>query len=62
MLTGKRVESEVEYNTGEFAEIQTVGMEGIERALLLETIQIRRCDTKNTSEEFQQRFAVGRLA
>jgi hypothetical protein len=32
VLTGKRVESEVEYNTGEFAEIQTVGMEGIERA------------------------------
>jgi len=31
VLTSKRVEGEVEYNTGEFAENQTVGMEGIER-------------------------------
>ena len=59
MLTSKRVEGEVEYNDGEFAEIQTVGIEGIEKNLLLETMQLRRCDTENTPDEFQRRFAVG---
>ncbi len=37
MLTGKRVEGEVEYNDGEFAEVMTIGIEGIEEGLLLET-------------------------
>jgi hypothetical protein len=59
MLTRKRVEGEVEYNDGEFAEIQTIGVEGIEKNLCLETIQIHRCDTENTPEEFQRRFPVG---
>lgn len=45
-----------------FAEIQTVGMEGIAKSLLLHTIQIHRFDTKNTPDEFQPSFAVGRLA
>jgi len=36
MLTSKRVECRVEYNDGEFAEIQTIGIEGIEKNLLLE--------------------------
>jgi hypothetical protein len=59
MITSKRVEGLVEYNDGEFAEIQTVGIEGIEEDLLLETIQIHREDTQNTPKEFQQRFPVG---
>jgi len=59
MLTSKRVEGEVEYNDGEFAEIQTIGIEGIEKNRCLETIQIHRGDTENTPEEFQRRFPVG---
>ena len=59
MATRKRVEGEVEHNDGEFAEIQTIGTEGIEKDLLLETIQIHRGDTHDTPEEFQHRFPVG---
>jgi hypothetical protein len=59
MLTSKRVEGQVEYNDGEFAEIQTIGIEGIEKDLWLDTIQIHRDDTDNTPEEFQRRFPVG---
>jgi hypothetical protein len=55
----KRVEGEVEYNDGHFAEVQTAGIGGIEKHLILETIQISRCDTTNTPEEFQRRFPVG---
>jgi hypothetical protein len=44
-ISRKRVHGEVEHNDGEFAEIQTVGIEGIEKDLLLETIQVHRCDT-----------------
>ena len=59
MLTSKRVEGQVEYNDGEFAEIQTIGIEGIEKNLLLETIQLHRGDTQDTPEEFRRRFPVG---
>jgi len=59
MLTTKRVEGRVEYNDGEFAEVQTIGIEGIEENLLLETIQIHRRDAQNSPEEFQRRFPVG---
>lgn len=41
MIVRKRVEGKVEYNDGEFAEVQTNGIEGIDTDLLLETIQIR---------------------
>jgi len=58
MFTSKRVEGEVEYNDGEFAEIQTIGIEGIEKDLWLDTVQIHRVDTENTPEEFQRRFPV----
>jgi hypothetical protein len=37
MLTSKRVEGQVEYNDGQFAEVQTIGIEGIDEDLLLET-------------------------
>jgi hypothetical protein len=59
MLTSKRVEGEVEYNDGEFAEVLTFGIEGIDKDLLLETIQLHREDTADTPEEFQHRFAIG---
>jgi hypothetical protein len=59
MLTSKRVEGTVEYNNGEFAEILTYGIEGIEKDLLLETIQIHCEDTEDMPEDFQRRFPVG---
>ena len=59
MMTLKQVEGEVEYNDGELAEIQTVGTDGIEKNLLLETIQMHRSDDTNTPEEFRHRFPVG---
>jgi hypothetical protein len=54
MMVRKKVEGEVQYNNGKFAEVQTNGTEGLEKNLLLETIQIHREDT------FQPRFPVGR--
>ena len=59
MTVTKRVEGEVEFNDGEFAEIQTYGIEGIEKDLLLKTVQIHREDTEDTSDEFQRRLPVG---
>ena len=59
MHTSKRVEGRVKYNDGEFAEIQTIGIEGIKEDLLLDAIQIHRSDAQNTPEEFQRRFPVG---
>ncbi|HEY1657347.1 MAG TPA: hypothetical protein VGG14_03305 [Candidatus Sulfotelmatobacter sp.] len=55
----KRVEGEVQYNDGQFAEIQTNGIEGIEEDILLETIQIHRENTDDTESEFKHRFPVG---
>ena len=57
--TSKAVGGEVQYNDGEYAEVQTYGIEGNEKDLLLETIQIHRCDTEDTPEEFQRSFPVG---
>jgi len=54
----KRVKGWVDYNDGEFAEIQIVGIEGIEKDLWLKTIQIHREDTNDTPEDFQRRFPV----
>jgi hypothetical protein len=59
MLTLKQVEGEVESNDGELPEIQTIGIEGIEKNLLLGTIQMHRSDDTNTPEEFRHRFPVG---
>jgi hypothetical protein len=38
----KRIEGEIQYNDGEFAEVKTNGIEGIEKNLILGTIQIHR--------------------
>ena len=59
MIIRKRTEGEIVYNDGEFAEVQLVGIESDEEDLLLETIQIHRCDT-DLPQEFQRRFPVGR--
>jgi len=59
MIVRKRVKGEVQYNDGEFAEIQIIGIEGIEEDLLLETIQIHPHDAQSTPGEFQSRFPVG---
>jgi hypothetical protein len=58
----KLVLGSVEYNDGEFAEIQTSGKEGADEGILLEIIQAHREDTCDTSEEFQRRFPVGARA
>ena len=59
MFTSKRVEGQVEYNNGEFAEVVTIGIEGIEKGLCLDTIQISSCDTNDTAEQFLDRCPVG---
>jgi hypothetical protein len=59
VTTRKEVRGEVLYNDGDFAEIQTIGTEGIECGLLLDTVQIYRSDTDNAVAEFQRRFKVG---
>jgi hypothetical protein len=60
IVVRKRVKGRVDYNDGEFADVQTVGIEGVEKDLWLETIQIYCEDTNETSDEFQRRFPVGR--
>ena len=59
MIISKKVKGEIDYNDGEFAEVQTSGIEGIEKDLLLDTFQIHREDTSDSPEEFRQRFPVG---
>jgi hypothetical protein len=44
---------------GQFAEVQTIGIEGIEKDLWLGTLQIHRENTRDTPEEFRRRFSVG---
>ena len=61
MLTRKRVEGEVNYNDGEFAEVLTFGTDGDEKGLELEAIQLHIEDTEDTPDEFQQRFPVGMI-
>lgn len=59
MIITKKVKGEIDHNDGEFAEVQTFGIEGIEKDLLLGTTQIHREDTSDTPEEFERRFPVG---
>src|ERR1022692_4883857 len=59
MIVRKQVEGAVQHNNGEFAEVLTFGIEGIEKDLALETIQIHCEDTGDTPEQFRQRFPVG---
>jgi hypothetical protein len=59
IISQKRVHGEVEYNDGEFAEIQTVGIDGMEKDLLLEAMQVHGEDTNYSCEHFQQKLPVG---
>jgi hypothetical protein len=53
VISQKRVHGEVQYNDGEFAEIQTVGIEEGEENLLLETIQVHRQDMSCSCAQFR---------
>ena len=59
IVSQTRVHGEVEYNDGDFAEIQTVGIEGMEKDLLLETIQVHRNDASYTCDPFKDKLPVG---
>ena len=47
----KRLAGKVQRNDREFAEIQTVGIEGVEKDLLLDAIQIDRSDKPDAPSE-----------
>src|SRR3981189_2906881 len=55
----KRVAGKGRYNGGGCAEVLIYGIEGIDKDLLLDTIQFHREDTTDAPEVFRQRFAVG---
>ena len=59
MVITKEVEGVVDSNDGEFAEINTIGIEGIEDGLWLGTMQIRRVNMEDTRKDFLQRLPVG---
>jgi hypothetical protein len=59
MIIRKRVEGKIQYNDGQFAEIQTVGLEGPEKGLHIDDIQVDRSETHDTPGQFQRRFPVG---
>jgi len=59
MIIAKKVEGEVDFNDGEFAEVKTIGIEGIEKDLWLDTFQIHREDTDDTPDQFRRRFSIG---
>jgi hypothetical protein len=59
IIVRKQTEGEVQYNDGEFAEIQTSGIDGIEKDLLLDTIQIDRDETGDSPEAFRRKLEVG---
>ena len=61
MVIRKRVEGEVHYNDGWFAELFTYGTEGIDEGIEQEMIQLHCQDTEDTPEEFQHRFPVGMM-
>jgi hypothetical protein len=59
IINRKQIEGVVESNDGDFAEIETNGIDGLEEGLLLETVTIERNETKETPEQFQRRLQVG---
>lgn len=52
MVVHKREGGRVDFNDGQCAEVQVVGVEGTKKGLWLETIQLHREDTCNTADEF----------
>ena len=61
MVVTKKVEGEIDYNDGDFAEVKTIGIEGTENELWLGTMQIHRAKFEYTSDEFRERYPVGML-
>jgi hypothetical protein len=59
LIIRKVLEGRIAHNDGDFAEIETIGTEGVEKNLWLDTIQTHREDTNDTTEGFQRRFPVG---
>ncbi|MGC1371300.1 MAG: hypothetical protein WA824_04095 [Candidatus Sulfotelmatobacter sp.] len=49
MIVTKKVEGEVDYNDGEFAEVKTIGIGGIEEGLWSGTMQIHRASLRSKS-------------
>ena len=54
-----RIAGEAQYSDGQSAGIQSVGTEGIDENLLLDTIQLHPEDADLTPEQFRHRFPVG---
>jgi hypothetical protein len=50
---------QVTYNDGQFAEVQLIGMEGLESGLLLETIQLHREETDKSTADFLRELPCG---
>jgi hypothetical protein len=59
LIIRKVLEGRIAHNDGDFAEIERIGTEGIEKNLWLDTIQTHREDTNDTTEGFRRRFPVG---
>jgi hypothetical protein len=63
MVMRKKVEGQIDYNDGEFAKVQTIGIKGIEKDLWLGTLQIHRRSTAKTHAIRPKNSSVGsRLA
>lgn len=54
MLVRKTLKGVIACNDGLFAEIDIVGVEGIEKDLVLDAIQIHQTDTTDTEKQFQE--------
>ena len=61
MLIQQKMEGEVVFNDGDFAEIEVGGVEREEAGLFLKTMQAHREDTSDTGKEFRQRLGVGTM-
>ena len=61
MTVTRRFQGEADYNDGKFAEVKTIGIEGLEEGLWLGTMQIHRAQTECTADEFRERYPVGML-
>jgi len=57
----KRVFGKVEFNDGWFAEIQTFGIEGVEKNILLDIIQVHPEEMTLSEQQFRQEFGVGSM-
>jgi hypothetical protein len=56
MIIRKSVAGHVIYNDGDLAEIELVGVEGVEKNLVLDTMQVSIYETTDTKEQFLRRF------